>query len=238
MRVLPLCFALAGASLTFANRAGPTCPGPLQDGVCLRDSEILEVHKGITDPARCCALCSAKPQCVAYNVNNDTTRESCYLRSTYKADAYAPGSPCKSAQLRPDTGACGGAQRFPKKVCLNGSPNLKPQSETDYTATDIECCALCANSTGCVGWTWGFDARDPANQGRHSCRLKSAIGGQQKVQNCTSGCTAPGCVPTAPPTPPPHPAPTPPPPTPIPAPTPPPKPAAGKQPHIIAILVE
>ena len=44
--------------------------------------------------ASCCALCSAKPLCVAYNVNNQTGRDSCFLRSTYKADAYAPGSPC------------------------------------------------------------------------------------------------------------------------------------------------
>eukprot|EP00937_MAST-01D_sp_MAST-1D-sp2_P000373 g373.t1 len=212
------------------------CPSKLDDGVCLKGSEIIRSVKG-DDVANCCKLCSAEPLCVAYNVNNDTTVSSgnkCYLRSTYKPDTYAPGAPCKSAQLRDDSGPCGGAQRFGRNVCLSGAPNVKKVA--DYTGSAADCCALCGKTASCVAWTWGFDANDPsARGGFKSCRLKTALSGGTRITNCTSGCMKPGCQPKPkPPTPPP----TPPPPTPIPAPTPPPQPAAGKRPHILAILVD
>ena len=80
---------------------------------------------------------------------------------------------------------CGVKQLAPVNTCWPASPNLKPNAQTDYTKDAATCCALCSNTGGCAGWTWGFDALGPP--GRWSCRLKSAITGNPTVQNCTSG---------------------------------------------------
>ena len=80
---------------------------------------------------------------------------------------------------------CGLKQLAPANTCWPASPNLKPNAQTDYTKDAATCCALCSNTGGCAGWTWGFDTLGPP--GRWSCRLKRAITGTPTVQNCTSG---------------------------------------------------
>ena len=81
--------------------------------------------------------------------------------------------------------ACGASQLAPANTCWPESPNLKPSAQTDYTKDEATCCALCSNTGGCAGWTWGYDTL--GQPGRWSCRLKRAITGTPTTQNCTSG---------------------------------------------------